>query len=286
MVAGSWVSAQTPMANPADQHSERASTNAAPSGLVHTWELPPITVTGQKPSPLREEDRIGEYAQPRWTATRRFPRSRIYVIPDGKMEFEYWLRLDVPKSGPTKVQNFYEVEFGLPHRLQFDLYLVSRNEGEGTTYLDQQFEMRYAFADWGVLPGNPTLYAEYALLDEAPDKVEAKLLLGDEIATGWHWGANLVFEGEITGAELEHEYAATLGLSRTVLDEKFSIGAEAETSFVDTKDDRGDYSKEVYVGPSIQYCPLRNAHVDVAPLIGVTDDANRAKIFLNAGWEF
>ena len=287
LTLGVRANGDTPMANPADKHPAGTNTVSAVSGPVHTWELPAIPVVGQAPSPLREEDRIGDYGQPRWTADRRFPRNRIYVIPDGKVEFEYWLRLDVPKEGPTEVQNFYELEFGLPYRLQLDLYLVARNEGEGgPTYLDQQFELRYALADWGVLPGNPTLYAEYALRDDAPDKVEGKFLLGDELAPRWHWGANLVYEAEIAGEDLEHEYAATLGLSYTVLDEKLSVGAEAEASFVDTKANRGDYSKEVYVGPSIQYRPRKNAHIDVAPLLGVTDDAKRAKVFAVFGWEF
>lgn len=144
----------------------------------------------------------------------------------------------------------------------------------------------YALADWGVIPGNPTLYAEYVLRDEKADKVEGKLLLGDEIAPRWHWGVNLVYEAEISGEDLEHEYATTFGLSYTVLDEKLSIGAEAEASFVDTAEDRGDFSQEVYVGPSIQIRPNASSHLDLAPLFGVTEDAKEAKLFLNFGWEF
>jgi hypothetical protein len=287
-VAPSLGRAQVPATNPAD--TRPASTEEAEPSARHvgTWELPAIVIEGERPSPLREEERVGSYAQPRWTTHRRFPRTRVYVVPAGKVEFEYWLRVDVPRDeGPTEVQHFYEFEFGLPHRLQLDLYLVGRSEGEGgPTYLDQLFELRYAFADWGKLPGNPTLYLEYALRDDAPDKVEAKLLFGGEIATGWHWGTNLVFEGEVSGDEEEHEYSVTGGVSRTLVDEELSLGAEVEVAFADVSGDRGDFSNSVYVGPSLQYRPLPNTHLDLAPLFGVTGDSKAIKAFLNFGWEF
>lgn len=192
---------------------------------------------------------------------------------------------DIPKDGPTEIQTMYEVEMGLPHRLQLDLYLVARTVGDDETYLDQKFEIRYAFADWGKLPGNPALYAEYALIDRGSDKAELKLLLGDELAPRWHWGVNAVYEAELSG-EQEHEYALTCGLSYTVVDEKLSVGVEVEGSITDTKDDRGNFEKALLIGPSVQYRPLRNMHVDIAPLIGVSEDAPAARAFLNVGWEF
>ena len=276
-----------PMTNPADIRQEPAPSTESPGRHAGTWELPAITIEGVRPSPLREEERVGHYGQPRWTTHRRFPGTRVYVVPQGKVEFEYWLRLDVPRrAGPTEVQNFYEFEFGLPHRLQLDLYLVQRSAGEGgPTHLDQLFEIRYAFADWGKIPGNPTLYLEYALKDDAPDKVEAKLLLGGEIAAGWHWGSNLVFEGEVSGDE-GHEHSATAGVSRTVMDEKLSVGGEAEVAFTNVAGARGHFTSAAYVGPSMQYRPLPNTYLDLAPLFGVTGKANAMKAFLNFGWEF
>src|SRR3954467_1130618 len=78
--------------NPADaQQRPTPQTSAQPEHL-RTFELPAVTVVGEKQSDLREEDRVGSYAQPRWTATRRFPSTRVYVVPEGKLEFEYWLR--------------------------------------------------------------------------------------------------------------------------------------------------------------------------------------------------
>src|SRR5438270_7655409 len=62
--------------NPADkaERPEGARPETAPSKSEHvgTWELPAVRVVGEKPGELREEDRIGAYEQPRWTADRRF----------------------------------------------------------------------------------------------------------------------------------------------------------------------------------------------------------------------
>lgn len=248
--------------------------------------MPEIVVLGKRGTALREENRIGTYKQPRWTAHRRFPTTRVYVLPEGQFEFEFWSRVDVPKSGPTKFQHMYEVEMGLGHRMQLDLYLVARNEGEGETFLDQKFEIRYALADWGVVWGNPTVYLEYALRDQKQDKVEAKLLLGDELAPRWHWGVNAVFEAETGGESEEREYMLTIGMSYTVVDEKLALGVEARGSLIDEKGSRGDYAEELLVGPSVQFRPLPSMHIDLAPLIGVTDDAPELQNWLNVGWEF
>ena len=268
----------------------------APAGHLRTWELPAIGVNGSTNDLLREEELIGPNGQPRWTTQRRFPKVRIYTLAEEEREFEYWTRIDVPKHSDesTEVQHYFEFEMGLPYRLQLDTYLVVRNmDGgfDGPTYYDGQFEMRYAFAKWGELPGNPTLYLEYIWREAAPDSAEGKILFGDELAPRWHWGVNFVIEdetsgeGEDPGSRASNEYSATAGLSYTLLDEKLSIGIEAEDAYTNFKGRRDKFSDEIFVGPSIQYCPCRGTHIDLLPLIGVRGD-EAAKIFLNAGWEF
>lgn len=274
-----------------DSTPSAAATNA-PGARLRTWELPAIVVAGQPTNaPLHEEELVGPAEQPRWTTERRFPRVRIFTIPDDDREFEYWTRVDVPKDGQTEVQHFFEFEMGLPYRLQVDTYLILRDgdpdvDGghKDQTYYDGQFEMRWALADWGVLPGNPTLYGEYVWREALADKVETKILFGDELAPRWHWGLNFVYEGE-TSEECENEYSATAGLSYTLIDECLSIGVEAEDAFADTRDARGHFEPSTFVGPSLQYRPSRSTHIDLLPLIGVRGD-EAAKIFLNAGMEF
>lgn len=277
--------------NPAGQAGEKPPAQTQekpPEGKLRTWEMPPLDVYGK--APLHEEDRIGAYGQPRWTAHRRFSETRVYVVPEGMVEMEYWLVAKRKKDGSTSIANQYEMEFGLPHRLQLDIYVVGNQHGnEGSFAVDEQkIELRYALADWGKLPGNPTLYFEWKALSDEPDHAEVKLLLGGHITSGWHWGSNFVFEPQ-TGGPHEIGYEWTTGISHTVADSKFGLGLETQLALVNERAPGGGrtpFAKEFLIGPSLQLRPLPNAHLDFAPLFGVTKDAPRAKVFVVFGWEF
>ena len=148
MVLGAGV-ARGQVVNPANQGAP-SSAPAPTTDTHHTWEMPPVDVYGK--APLVEEDRIGDYAQPRWTAHRRFGETRVYVIPRGMVDFEYWLIPQTPKDGLTDFKTQYQVEFGLPGRFQLDLYAVGHKEGtkdESFGITEQKVELRWAFADWG-----------------------------------------------------------------------------------------------------------------------------------------
>lgn len=246
----------------------------------------PVVVQGRPVSNLREEDRVGTYGQPEWSTRRLFAETRVYVRPEGQAEFEFWVQPEF-KDGKTETRNQYEFEFGLPYRFQLDLYLVAHQDGnQGPMVFDEQkVEVRWAFANWDEIWGNPTAYIEWAAKDNAPDGLEAKLLFGGEISEGWHWGTNLVFETE-TGGQRERNYEITGGLSRTIVDQKFSFGAEVKAGFADVKTDRGDFADAILLGPTLQFRPLPNAHVDVAALVGLTDDSPDAKLTFLFGWQF
>jgi hypothetical protein len=274
--------------NPADK-GYASTTQPATAGPppekrhVGTWEMPAVRVVDEN---LREEDRIGSYEQPRWTADRRFPGTRTYVIPEGKIEFEFWLKPEIPKEGATQYESLYELEIGLPHRFQLDLYFIQDWEANGgERFNGEAIELRYALADWGKIWGNPALYIEYTFLEDRPDRVEGKLLLTDELAPRWHWGVNLSFETAISGIR-DREYEITAGISYTLIDEKWSIGAETEDSVTDDKFSRGSFKNQVKIGPSIQWRPLPQMHVDFAPLFGVTNQSPAVKIYLVIGYEF
>lgn len=256
---------------------------------VQTWTLPDRTVTaegGGIGSDLREEDRIGSYGQPRWTAHRRFPTARVYVRPEGEIDVELWNRTKVPKNGgPIEWIHTAEVEFGLPNRLQLDLYAITRKKEGGERYDDFAVELRYALADWGVFPGNPTLYGEYIFKEDSPDVFEGKLLFGGELAPRWHWAANFIWEQELDGSR-ERVLEMTNGISYTVIDEVLSIGIEAKTEIADAKGSRGNWNDDVRIGPSLQWRPCPQMHVDLAPLFGVTQNSKRADIYAIVGWEF
>lgn len=264
---------------------DMATSSPAPSQHVRSFELPAVKVVGEQQSDLREEDRVGSYAQPRWTATRRFPNTRIYVIPENQIEVEYWIRPTFTRDGETEIRSLYELEIGLPWRFQLDLYYRSDQDGTENYRNGAQFELRWALADWGKIWGNPTIYLEYAPLEDAPDKIEGRLLFGDELAPRWHWGVNLNAELE-TGGEREYEYQISGGLSYTFIDEKFSAGIEAKALFTDVKGDRGNFVDQYLIGPSFQYRPLPQLTINLAPLAGVGPNSPDAEITLNVGYEF
>lgn len=258
---------------------------------LKSYNMPPVTVYGK--APLDEEDRIGDYAQPRWTAARRFSETRVYVIPKGQAEFEYWLKPKVKKDGePSEFETLYEAEFGLPGRFQLDLYAVGSKEGADGNFgiTGQKVEVRWAFADWNKIWGNPTAYAEWTENSGGHDTAEFKLLLGGQIVSKWHWGSNLVWEHRL-GETRETSREWTTGVSYTAKDMKVGVGLETQLAFVDELEAgsttlRGNMAHEFLVGPSFQFRPLPQMHIDFAPLFGVTKAAPRSKSFIVVGWEF
>ena len=241
---------------------------------TRTWGLAPIVVPGR--TRIREEQLVGEYAQPRWSTRRLFGQTRVYVRPAGQVNYEFWAtpKFALDNIGSPRLRHQHEIEFGLGHRLQLDLYVESEQFGfSGDVHLRKnKFELRYAFADWGKIWGNPTLYVEYGQNAKGPPTIEGKLLLGGEVAPLWHWGANLVLERQM-GASHEHEYALTGGLSHVLIDAKFALGAEMKIELVDDDGGRFDFaSRELLLGPSMRWFPVPQVHVDLAAFFGIEQE--------------
>lgn len=276
------------------------------TSTTHSWELPALTVRAGSEH-LREDDIVGTYGQPRWSTRRAFSEVRTYVIPEGQIEFEYWLFIKTPSrkdqedaqgAGNPKPKNevkqVYEVEMGLGHRLQLDLYQVYVKDGaDGNNALDAtKFELRYALADWDKIWGNPTLYAEWQQAASGNDAVEFKVLLCDEITERVRWATNFVWE-EKTGGTRERGLEWNSAISYTVLDEKLSIGIE--TNFADISELRGEsgngrdhrgHHKEFAAGPSLRFYPIPHAHIILTELFGLNQYANETKTVAIIGWEF
>jgi hypothetical protein len=270
-------------------HLAMAPDSLGAGGGSHlTWELPEIVIIGERPHRYREEQNVGPYGQPRWTTARRFPSTRVYVVPPGKAEFEFWVRPTWKRDGTVEMRSLWEMEFGLPHRLQLDLYLRTDqllDPGGAPAEHGQQIEVRWALADWGRLWGNPTFYLEWVNLYDSPDKIEPKLLLGGQLAEGWQAGLNLVAELEM-GGEREYEYEVTAGLAHPLIDGRLSLGAETRCAVADAAADRGAFTENIRVGPSLQLRLLPRFTVNVAPLVGLTHDSDRAQLLVNTAWEF
>jgi hypothetical protein len=284
-VCAETAAATAPASDASASGGDASRSGGSGGGRLRTFEMPPTVVTGT-PSAFKDDELIGSWKQPRWTAQRLFPTTRVYVIPEGEIDVESWTRAQVPRDGKVAWEHRQELEIGLPWRFQIDLYTIERHEGKGTFAFDHAFEVRWAVADWGVIPGNPALYFEYQNRGNGdPEKLEAKLLLGDTLFDGWHWGVNLVYEREL-GSPFTEEYEVTIGLSRTVIDRTLSLGMEGKFGWANEKGDRSAWGEDLRLGPSIQWRPMQSMHVDFAPLFGLTEPSHFMDIYLVIGLEF
>ena len=145
--------------------------------------------------------------------------------------------------------------------------------------------MRYAFADWGRIPLNPTVYLEWKFNHDAPDAGEIKLLLTEEIAPRWHWGMNFFYEQEMGGGS-ETEMGVSQALSYSLIDEKLGVGVEMQCNHVTEQGARSDPALEFLAGPSLQWRPTPRIHLDLVPLMGVTHDAPRVWAWVVFGIDF
>lgn len=191
--------------------------------------LPPMTVTGT--NQLQEETLMGPNQQPEWTARRRFAITRIYVQPPWQMETEFGWDAIYPRKGPfarfgsAQHEIQQEFELGLPYRFQVDYEIHGANFAEGDTggsqwrYDTSEWELRWALADWGKIPANPTVKTEWKHVNGGQDACEFDLLLGDELTKGWHWGSDLFYEQAVND-DRRTEKAISLAVSYSVIDEK------------------------------------------------------------------
>ncbi len=251
--------------------------------------MPETTTTAFNGSVLSEEIPIGQTGRPEWTSARRFPGTRVYIQQEPwEAGVESWWRIKNHRDGTISHRLLEEVEIGLPYRMQLDLY----NDIEGNEhgrFHDQSFnvELRWAFADWGRIWGNPTLYGEYKFADAhwGPDVYELKLLLGDQIAPRWHWGVNFVWEAE-TGWDREQEFQITGGLSYSLVDGKIGVGIEAYYDHDSVKGSRGDALEIFQIGPSVQVRLTSHLHIDANVMFGTNQDSDRQVAYIVLGCDF
>jgi len=292
LCAGLWatqVKAQDTLLQPGDRAMQQAGSTAPAQDPSYEARA----VVAAPPGSLREEERIGDYAQPRWTSRRRFPTTRLYVRPAGQFGVEFWLeqKLNLNNTSEVRYRSLYELEMGLGHRMQLDLYLQTEQVGHHGPFelKSEKLELRWALANWGKIPLNPTLYAEFVRQNGGPPKVEIKGLFGGELAPRWHAGANLVFEHEL-GLAQENEYAITGAVSYAVCDETFSLGAEVKLESVDSAGSRLTLDNwEWLAGPSLSVSPVPQMHVLFVGLLGnETTGPMHTPLFeptLVVGWE-
>jgi len=285
--------ADPPPIAPEEAHENREQRDAPPA---EPKKVPSTTVT--EPRVFADDTKVGPYQQPEWTERRHFPGTRVYVAPP-VATFEWWLENKTPFDGTDmRWRSMFEFSFGLGHRLQLDFYLRTEQFGEKPAYLEsERVELRYAFADWGKIPGNPTLYLEWIRQELGPMRGEVKLLFGGDFTERLYWGFNLFFERDLYGPLPGQEYGLNAGLSYALIERTLSLGAEVQVELEDAKRHHGDPdSIEILLGPSIVWRPVKQAHVLLVWFVGpaferanVTEPRNGHSLMqptLVAWWRF
>ena len=89
---------------------------------------------------------------------------------------------------------------------------------------------------------------------------------------------NGIGSGLTTGGDTE--WAASFGLSRVVIDSKLSLGIEGKWSHPEVGDDK------YILGPSVQWLPTANTHLDLVVLAGLNDAAPETECWLIFGFDF
>lgn len=232
-----------------------------------------------------ESARIGPYEQPEWTMHRRFITTRGYVLPPWQVSAELGYDIKSNDEGDVRHRLTQEIELGLPYRFQLDYEARGATEtGDAAWRFDSQsVELRWALADWDVIPTNPTVFAEWTFNDHEADAYEMKLLLADELGLRWHWGVNLFFE-QMVGGEREREVAGSGALSYSLWDGVLGIGAEAKLTAETANEE--DYATFLQLGPSLQWRIGSHVHFDVAPLFGIGHEAPPMQVFALIGVDF
>ncbi len=251
--------------------------------------LPEVTVPGIRPS----QELIGPYNQPRWTARGRFSSGTdIYVLPPYAFNIDLDYTGTIPKHGETKNLFTQEFELGLPHRIQlaYENNFVLQKEHSQVTR--ETVEARYALADWGKIPLNPTLFGEYLFgvgkdygddeedaPERIPDAIELRLLLGEQFGRNCQWALNIFHEFE-TGGEREWETGFSQSLSYSIRDEYLKVGLEMQFVRRTEADARGEPEYEFDIGPSVTWKPSALTRLDMATLFGTTSDSPAVGIYL------
>lgn len=257
----------------------------SPTGGSVPWNSDRITSDSQL---------VGSYNQPVWTTQRPFTTTRAYVIPEGTIALEQWYRPRWHRDGTREDRLLEEIEIGLPCRFQLDLYERWHIQPDDNNHYNAfqegiQVELRWAVANWGVIPLNPTAYLEYVQGNEkegTPDKYELKLLLADSFFNGKvYFAANPYVEKEI-GGEKENEIGYTQAIGMTIIERKLLAGVEMIFRAENVHGDRGTWANEFLIGPSMQYRFTNRAYLDVTGLFGVTKAAPTAEMYVIFGYQF
>ena len=263
------------------------------------------TVNSTEPTMVIKGDELpGAYGAPGAFSRSRFsPLTTAYVLPPGSVYAALIYQGDIFREGKPDHVFTQEVEVGLPYR--FGIAVENRIErfiGE-TENSSFSVEARYALADWGKIPLNPMIFAEYKfgtgkILHEEgpppppgeeeegsgppdlPDAYEFRLLLSQDFGEHVEWAFNAFFERENVGDRgREWGFAQSIQVPLLLERERLKVGLEMQYQNFTVKDTRGSPIHRFGIGPSVSFKPSAHSRFDLTPLFGATDDTPRVAIF-------
>ena len=276
----------TPPPSPSAPNAEQPAVTTPPvmAPPPEPAQLPPVTVEGIPES----QQPIGPYNQPRWSARGRFSSDLdVYVLPPFLFYTDSDYSGTVPRHGETVDLFTQEFEMGLPHRFQLAYENNFEVRGPHTQETEHTIESRYALANWGVIPLNPTLFNEFHFgvgkdyeNDGAPlpDSVELRLLLGEQLGKNFQWALNAFWEQQL-GGDRETEIGFAQALSYAIRDEYLKVGVEMQFVQSTDADTRSHPECEFDLGPSFTWKPSRRTRLDIAPLFGTTGQSPFVNVF-------
>lgn len=227
---------------------------------------------------------------PEPTQDRLFAGTRFWRLDPGRYEVETWWRVRTPRDASQGAEHLLqaEIEIGLTPHLQIDLYEVLQIlPGQPLTHEGNRIELRYSIArEYGAIWANPTIYLEWHPRRDAPDRAEARLLLGGQIFGRLLGAVNFYFEQNVetsspegTDTEVGAHWAASYGLMGNSL----RIGGELKTGL--DKHGGPKFLPAVAAGPNALF-KLGNFKLTGTLLYGFASDDPRFESFLIAGFGF
>ena len=199
-----------------------------------------------------------------------------------------------------------EFEVGLPYRFQLAFEMDEEYQNGLGQIPSTTIEVRWAHANWGKIPFNPTLLVEYDIgtgrqypvqpgqnaeqesgdsignavsqRTNIPNSYEVRLLLGQEI--GYIEFAGNIFFDQDLWADREREIGFSTASSFPVLGEALKIGLETSYQNVSQPGARSKAQNIFELGPSLSVKLSHHTHIDLAPLCGVTADSPHVDFFL------
>ena len=258
-----------------------------------------VVVSGEEEGEHDQFTEMGEYAQPAWAERSRFSSTTsVYVLSPNEVFAGNLWEAHFRRHSNALNDLTQEIDFGLPHRLEIGVENELGLAGSDAHETSVAAEVRYAFANWNVIPLNPAISAEYIFgvgksvkdatserdLRRQPNAVAVRLLLGQNFGDHFGYGMNVGVEQDVS-RDSGREFDISQSVAYGAMKGQFEFGAEMRYVHNTSQRRSGD-KNELVVGPTIGWKPIRQLRISAAPLLGCTGDSPRLATFLLVSYEF